>query len=56
MKYNANQIKHLENAFKNHLNGTKEEKIDAERMMRKYGCETPAEAYNIIKEHRKKAI
>lgn len=53
MTYNAKQIRNLVYALKRHIKGTDAEKKAAEKVMKKYGCNAPADAYRLIKRYRK---
>lgn len=53
MTYNKRQIQDLIYALKKHVKGNEKDKQAAEKVMKKYGCGSPAEAYNLIKNYRK---
>lgn len=53
MKYTKKQINTLEKLLRNHIHGSKEEKILIEQSMKKYGCTGPGDAYKILKNIRK---
>lgn len=49
MNYTSSQIKCLIAALKKHIKGTDKDKRAAETIMKKYGCNSSAEAYRLIK-------
>lgn len=53
MEYTKKQINTLAKLLRNHIHGSKEEKILIEKSMKKYGCSGPGDVYKILKNIRK---
>lgn len=53
MAYNERQFQNLICELKKHIKGDEKVKRTAEKVMKKYGCNSSAEAYKLIKNYRK---